>query len=62
MKINEGMNIEKIKSIFQELGKYGEIQILSLGGVETDNGVLQIVPVDVYKRQVSSQNVVSTSR
>ena len=43
MKINEGLNIEKIKSIFQKLGKYGEIQILSLGGVETDNGVLQIV-------------------
>ncbi len=46
MKINEGLNIEKIKSIFQKLGKYGEIQILSLGGVETDNGVLQIVPVE----------------
>ena len=46
MKINEGLNIEKIKSIFQKLGKYGEIQILSLGGVETYNGVLQIVPVE----------------
>lgn len=49
--IKDNLNIEKVKKNFIELGKYGEIQILSSEGVEINNKNYQIVPTIIKKQE-----------
>lgn len=48
--IQEGLEKTEISNIFEQLGTYGEIQIVSLDGVQIDNKICQIVPT-VSKNQ-----------
>lgn len=55
--VKDNLDIEEVKKAFIELGKYGEIQILSLEGIEINNKNYQIVPTIIKKQQQGAWHI-----